>query len=59
MSGHKTTPTDQPPRCPMRTLSCERYEVMINPPAVPRIWACAHPDCDLAIRAALAGEVKL
>lgn len=44
--------TDEaPPKCPLRTLRCGRYEVETEPPAVPRIWACSNPDCDLAIRA--------
>lgn len=40
-----------PPRCPLRTAACSRYEVVIDSPASPRIWACIQSACPLSIQA--------
>jgi hypothetical protein len=42
---------DQPPRCPTRETECGLWEIETDPPAMPRLWTCRNPDCDLAIRA--------
>jgi hypothetical protein len=41
---------DKPPQCSTRTLICGLYELLTEPPSVPRLWACAHPECAHAIR---------
>lgn len=52
MSDVEKTVSKNPPQCSTDTLICGLYEVFIDPPAVatPRIWACFHPKCALAIR---------
>ncbi len=46
-----------PPRCPLRSMACSRYEVVIDPPADPRIWACVQAACPLSIHAARCANV--
>lgn len=45
------TTLNQIPSCPLKELKCGMIKLETQPMLDPPIYVCAHPDCELTLRA--------